>query len=234
MRLVYKSTGKPVLAGDIHTVNGFELRVAHTPQPHKPDSEGKIDFYAAGGVMGPTYGCSVIGAEWIEREDRPLRTRDDAYSEFRELYLTASADQSKAAADPAQAWDDFIDLAIRHGRAPAYATAWSLAALPYNAPGHECPETRRFAMTVADAYAREDSADRTFFAYSIEASDTGLECWRLIDGIDRTISMADDGLLGADGLPVSYTLDWASGGSTDVTPAAVVYMQRTRAERGAQ
>lgn len=70
MRLVYTATGKPVNIGDRHTIGGFALVVARTPQPHKPDSEGKIDFYLLGGVMGPLYYASVIGAEWIDREDR--------------------------------------------------------------------------------------------------------------------------------------------------------------------
>lgn len=70
MRLVYTTTGKPVNIGDRHTVGGFALVVAHMPKPHKPDSEGKIDFHVEGEERGPAYYCSVIGAEWIEREDR--------------------------------------------------------------------------------------------------------------------------------------------------------------------
>lgn len=180
MRLVYTATGKPVLPGDIHTINGFELRVAHTPQPHKPDSEGKIDFYSAGGIMGPTYYCSVIGAEWIEREDRRPSATEDLW----------------------------------------------LPPLAYNEPDHVCPITGRVALTVAAAYAREDMPDRTFYLYSKEAADMGLECWRLLDGLDATVE-------GFQTVPHAYTLDFPSGSSLDVKPDHVIYMQRTKEERAA-
>lgn len=126
MRLVYTTTGKPVLPGDIHTINGFELRVAHTPEPHKPDSEGKIDFYSAGGIMGPSFYCSIIGARWIEREDRAYEHPADAYEDFRIVFLAESARQDVPATEPEQAWRDFLDRAIAAGRAPAAAAGWSL------------------------------------------------------------------------------------------------------------
>lgn len=77
MRLVYKATGKPVQLLDRHTVGGFEIIVDHAPEPHKSDSEGKITFMMPDGSSGPTYYVSIIGAEWIEREDR-AHWRDDA------------------------------------------------------------------------------------------------------------------------------------------------------------
>ena len=117
--------------------------------------------------MGREYFVSVIGAKWIEREDR------------------------------------------------------------FNNAGHVCPWPGRLAMTVADAYARDDSPDRHFYAYSEEAADEGLEPWRLIDGIDA------DTETGADGRPARYTLDLAAGGGLRTKPDAIVYMQRTKAERGA-
>ena len=66
MRLVYTATGQPVNIGDRHTVGGFTLVIAATPKPHKPDSEGKIDFHVEGEDRGPTYGCSVIGASQVK------------------------------------------------------------------------------------------------------------------------------------------------------------------------
>lgn len=99
--------------------------------------------------------------------------------------------------------------------------------LPYNTPGHVCPDTGRVAMTIRDAYRREDMPDRHFFIYNVEAADSGMDPWRLTDGMDATVKK------GMDGLPLRYTLDFASGASRDVAPGFVVYMQRTTAERAA-
>ena len=90
--------------------------------------------------------------------------------------------------------------------------------LDYNMPGHVCPTTGRIAMKVADAYAREDCPDRRFFAYSIEAAEMGLECWRMIEGIDA--ENTDGGIK-----PAKYWLDWSMGGDTSVTPGCPVYLQ---------
>lgn len=97
----------------------------------------------------------------------------------------------------------------------------------YNEVGHVCPETGRIAMTVADAYAREDSPDRHFFAYLADAAKYGADPWQLIDGIDASTAN------GADSLPETYGLDFANGRSMDVAPCAIIYMQRTKAERAA-
>lgn len=94
----------------------------------------------------------------------------------------------------------------------------------YNQVGHVCPVTGRLAMTVAQAYARDDSCNRTFFAYDLDSAEAGLDGWRLIEGIDAS-KMAHP-----DGSPVDYTLDWAGGGSKKVYPHAIVYMQRKRSE----
>lgn len=97
--------------------------------------------------------------------------------------------------------------------------------LAYSLPGHVCTATGRLAMTVADAYARDDSPDRHFWLWDKERETEGLDPWREIDGIDATTAT------GKDGRPVSYTLDFANGRSeADVAPARVVYMQRTKAE----
>lgn len=100
-----------------------------------------------------------------------------------------------------------------------------LPPLAYNDAGHICPMTGRIAMTVADAYARDDSPDRHFTIYGTEAAALGMDPWRMIDGLDATTET------GADGRPVGYTLDFASGSSVDVKPDRIIYMQRTKAEK---
>ena len=95
----------------------------------------------------------------------------------------------------------------------------------YNVAGHVCPDTGRLAMTVADAYAREDSPDRHFWLYSEFAAEAGIECWSLLDGLDGP---ADPN---AEGHVATYTLDLTNGRSMNVQGGAIVYMQRTKAER---
>lgn len=74
MKLVYKATGKPVKLGDRHIVGDQRLVICFFARPSSPASEGKICFRAHGNPNeGPTYYASVIGAEWIEREDRAER-----------------------------------------------------------------------------------------------------------------------------------------------------------------
>lgn len=80
MRLIYKATGKPVTKGDVVTLDGTDFVIGMLPQPHKPDSEGKVYVHVAGTddrVNMTQFYVSVIGAEWIEREDRrPSPTED--------------------------------------------------------------------------------------------------------------------------------------------------------------
>lgn len=72
MRLVYKATQQPVNYGDTVTVSGQPFTIDHFRKPHKPDSEGKVTLLAPGvsSPHGTEFYVSVIGAEWIEREDR--------------------------------------------------------------------------------------------------------------------------------------------------------------------
>lgn len=65
MKLVYTQTQTPVQVGDQVTVNGQVVRVDHFRPPHKPESSGRVTL-----SNGAEYYVSVIGAEWIEREDR--------------------------------------------------------------------------------------------------------------------------------------------------------------------
>lgn len=66
MRLVYRDTGEEVKVGDI--VN--DMRVVSFDPPHKSSSSGKV--YVKSVVVGwsQEFYVGVIGAEWIEREDR--------------------------------------------------------------------------------------------------------------------------------------------------------------------
>jgi len=70
MRLVYEKTGAEVKVGDIvETSRGQKVRVDFFREPHKPASSGKVVVKGADGSAREYY-VSVIGAEWIEREDR--------------------------------------------------------------------------------------------------------------------------------------------------------------------
>ena len=71
MRLVYKANGKEVKVGDMVTTSrGEKCEVTYFRQPHSPSSEGKISVRFEGNSFDREYYVSVIGAEWIEREDR--------------------------------------------------------------------------------------------------------------------------------------------------------------------
>ena len=71
MRLVYKTTGTEVKVGDVVTTSrGEKCTVTYFRPPHKPSSEGKISVRTEGCSFDSEYFVSVIGAEWIEREDR--------------------------------------------------------------------------------------------------------------------------------------------------------------------
>lgn len=66
MKLVYKDRQDvEVKVGDVITMkDGEKGKVAYFSPPHKPSSEGKVSL-----ENGMEYYVSVIGAEWIERED---------------------------------------------------------------------------------------------------------------------------------------------------------------------
>lgn len=70
MRLVYDETGKEVKLGDKVTLkNGKQVTVTYFAKPHSPASSGKVTVRTEGGGNCEYY-VSVIGAKWIEREDR--------------------------------------------------------------------------------------------------------------------------------------------------------------------
>lgn len=72
MRLVYDESGDaPVVLGDVVHVQGTPYYVMSIIRPHKPASTGRVICKAMTDVP---WICewypSVIGAKWIEREDR--------------------------------------------------------------------------------------------------------------------------------------------------------------------
>jgi hypothetical protein len=70
MRLIYTATQAPVLIGDPVTVHGQPATVSYFRKPHKSSSEGKVSIKPADTDTENEFYVSVIGAEWIEREDR--------------------------------------------------------------------------------------------------------------------------------------------------------------------
>lgn len=71
MRLIYTKTGKEVTIGDLVTLNdGDVAEVSFFRKPHKPSSGGKVSVTYPDKDWQHEFFVSVIGAEWIEREDR--------------------------------------------------------------------------------------------------------------------------------------------------------------------
>ena len=72
MRLVYEgSNNAPVVLGDVVHVKGTPYYVMSITKPHKPASTGRVLCKA---MTEEAWVCEwfpcVIGATWIEREDR--------------------------------------------------------------------------------------------------------------------------------------------------------------------
>lgn len=71
MKLVYKATQVEVKVGDkVETTRGEKVTVLSFRNPTSPASEGKVHVSHDGKTFKPEYYVGVIGAEWIEREDR--------------------------------------------------------------------------------------------------------------------------------------------------------------------
>jgi len=66
MKLVYDNNGKEVKVGD--KVN--DMTVEYFRKPHKSSSEGHVSVSEQYVDGQREYYVSVIGATWIEREDR--------------------------------------------------------------------------------------------------------------------------------------------------------------------
>lgn len=70
MKLIYTATKQPVLIGDRVSVDGFEFVVTSFERPHKPAASGKVNLrYALSRTTGRTFYVSIIGAQWVDRED---------------------------------------------------------------------------------------------------------------------------------------------------------------------
>jgi len=73
MRLIYNEYGTEVKVGDEVTLrDGVKARVTYFAKPHKPASSGKVSIESGSGdnTRSAEYYVGVIGAKWIEREDR--------------------------------------------------------------------------------------------------------------------------------------------------------------------
>lgn len=71
MRLIYEATGQEVKVGDVvKDFRGDECEVTYFRPPHKPSSQGKISIRKTGKEFSQEVYVGVIGAKWIEREDR--------------------------------------------------------------------------------------------------------------------------------------------------------------------
>ena len=63
--------GDPVYLGDnVFTFRGEPAVVNHFALPHKSSSEGEISVQVDGEKYSSEFYVSVIGAQWIDREDR--------------------------------------------------------------------------------------------------------------------------------------------------------------------
>ena len=69
MKLIHKSTGNAVLVGDEVELDGETLTVAYFEKPHKASASGRVTVQWEDGAEREYY-VGVIGAEWVEREDR--------------------------------------------------------------------------------------------------------------------------------------------------------------------
>ena len=73
MKLVYNDYGTEVKVGDVVKLRDDEqARVVFFREPHKAGSSGKVSVKVFGSESSydAEYFVGVIGAKWIEREDR--------------------------------------------------------------------------------------------------------------------------------------------------------------------
>lgn len=72
MKLVYLATGLPVKIGDkVRTSREADCTVSFFREPHKPSSEGHVTVLFEGDPrQSAEYYVSIIGAKWVDREDR--------------------------------------------------------------------------------------------------------------------------------------------------------------------
>lgn len=73
MRLIYAHNGRDVLPGDtVQDFRGDWLEVVCGEKPRHAGSEGYVVVKEAGISGTRRFYASVIGAKWIEREDRAV------------------------------------------------------------------------------------------------------------------------------------------------------------------
>lgn len=71
MRLIYSDTKTEVSSGDIvRAKNGQIFEVMSITKPHHPGSTGRVHVKEADNGWSQGFFPSVIGAEWVDREDR--------------------------------------------------------------------------------------------------------------------------------------------------------------------
>ena len=71
MRQISTATGQEDKDGEeVTTERGTLMKVISFSKPHKPSSSGKVFVEVVNDNWKQEYYVSVIGAEWIEREDR--------------------------------------------------------------------------------------------------------------------------------------------------------------------
>jgi len=74
MKLVYTKTETEVKVGDVVNIGEEDevenVEVIHFREPHKSSSSGKVSVKYVDHDWSREFYVSVIGAEWIEREDR--------------------------------------------------------------------------------------------------------------------------------------------------------------------
>ena len=71
MKLIYKESKLPVQVNDLVIIDDTNYIILEIPFPSSPASSGKVFLMEAlDKLLTCEYYVSVIGAEWIEREDR--------------------------------------------------------------------------------------------------------------------------------------------------------------------
>ena len=70
MNLIYTESRERVRIGDIVDLGKGEMvEVKYFREPHKPSSQGKVSVETVNSAYQREYYVSVIGAEWVDRED---------------------------------------------------------------------------------------------------------------------------------------------------------------------
>ncbi len=70
MRLLYNKTRLPVKVGDLVELDDMVVKIRYFREPHKPSSSGKVSVDIVNTDGEREFYVGVIGAEWIDREDR--------------------------------------------------------------------------------------------------------------------------------------------------------------------